>query len=389
LENKKRHILFLCSWYPNPDEKSNGIFIKRHAQALSLKHHVTVVFAKSASSIQEPILIKNEEENLEEYLYFYPKLNHNVPIISSAQKFRDLKQAYKQLLARLPADRTFDIIHVNTIFPAAIPAFLALKKYPSAKLFITEHWSGYYPEDGNYKGTIVTRFTKQLVAKAEAVLVISEKLKQAMLAHGLKNNYQLIHNTVDVTLFKPQTIKSTPTGILHILHVSSLVEREKNISGIIAVAAELQKNKLAFHLTIAGENNTEIGTHQKLVSQHNLEEKITFTGFKTPIEVAELMNRTDVFLLFSHYEGEPVVVLEALACGLPVISTTVGEIPNMIQTGMGLVLETASVSSCSEALQKYRREDFKSKEDMNRYISAHYSPEAVCKKITELYTLYS
>jgi glycosyltransferase involved in cell wall biosynthesis len=389
LENKKRHILFLCSWYPNPDEKSNGIFIKRHAQALSLQYHVTVLFAKSVNNSKEPLLIKKENENLEEHLYFYPKLSHKFPLISAAQKFRKLKQAYKHLLAGLPDDRRFDIIHVNTIFPAAIPALMALKAYPSAKLFITEHWSGYYPEDGNYRGTVLTHFTKQLVAKAKAVLVISEKLKQAMLGHGLKSNYELIHNTVDVSLFKPQRIQATSTGILQILHVSSLVEREKNISGIMAVAAELQKNNVAFHLSITGENANEINSHRKLLSQYNLDDKVTFAGFKTPTEVAELMNLADVFLLFSHYEGEPVVVLEALACGLPVISTNVGEIQNMIKPGMGIILETASVNLCAEALRTYRRTDFKPVEELNHHISTHYSPEAVSLRISELYNVYS
>lgn len=388
MENKKRHILFLCSWYPNPDEKSNGIFIKRHAQALSLEHHVTVIFAKSISHINEPVFIKNEEENLEEYLYFYPKLKHDLPLISAAQKFQNLKSAYKKLLAELPADRIVDIIHVNTIFPAAIPALMALKKYPSAKLFITEHWSGYYPEDGNYKGAIITRYTKQLVAKAKAVFVISKNLKQAMLTHGLNSHYHLIHNTVDVKVFKPQPSKTENIGKLQILHVSSLVEREKNISGIIAVAGELQLRNVHFHITIVGKNEGETAAYQKLISQYNLKEKMTFVGFKSPEEVADHMNRADVFLLFSHYEGEPVVVLEALACGLPVISTPVGEVPNMIPSGMGIVLDSGSVTSCTEALQNYRRADFNTKEEMKNYISENYSPKAICHGITELYNLY-
>ncbi|MES2133749.1 MAG: glycosyltransferase family 4 protein [Bacteroidota bacterium] len=384
MENKKLNILFLCSWYPNPDEKSNGIFIKRHAQALSLSHNVTVVFVKSVSTIHEPVSIKNEEENFEEYLYFYPKMTSGIPIVGLAQKFLKLKAQYRKAINRLPAT-SFDIIHINTIFPAAIPALYAIKKYPAAKVVITEHWSGYYPEDGNYKGKPVTYYTQKLVAKANAILVISEKLKQAMLAHGLKGNYHRIHNVVDVSLFKPVISNTKTNNILNILHVSSLVEREKNISGIIEIARELKNRNLNFHLTFVGENKAEINAHKMLVQKYNLQDKITFVGFKTPPEVADCMNDADVFLLFSHYEGMPVVVLEALSCGLPVISTNVGEVKNMIKPEMGIVLDTASINECANALTTYKREHCMDKDKMNQYIATYYSPQAVCKEITGIY----
>lgn len=384
MENKKLNILFLCSWYPNPDEKSNGIFIKRHAQALSLKHNVTVVFVKSISSIHEPVSIKNEEENFEEYLYFYPKLTSGIPILSAAQKFLKLKAQYRKAIDRLPAT-SFDVIHINTIFPAAIPALYAIKKHPSAKVVITEHWSGYYPEDGNYKGKPVTYYTRKLVAKANTLLVISEKLKQAMLAHGLKGNYHKIHNVVDTNLFKPAATGKDATGALNILHVSSLVEREKNISGIIEIAKTLNDRNFNFQLTIAGENKDEINAHQILVQKYNLQNKITFVGFKTPAEIADYMNNAGVFLLFSHYEGMPVVVLEALSCGLPVISTNVGEIKNMIKPEMGVVLNAVSIKECADVLVSYKREHYMNKDQMNQYIATHYSPQAVCKEITGIY----
>lgn len=388
MENTKRHILFLCSWYPNPDEKSNGIFIRRHALALSLRHHVTVVFAKSVTHLKEPMLIKNEEENFEEYLCFYPKLSHGLPIISQAQKFMKLRRTYQQLIDSL-SGKPIDTIHVNTIFPAAIPALYALKTYPAAKLFITEHWSGYYPEDGNYRGTLLSRYTRQLVAKASAIFVISEKLEQAMKAHHLKASYHLIHNVADTDLFKPDGSQRAQGKVLQILHVSSLTEREKNISGIIATAAELNRKNVPFHLTLVGENPTESDIHKKSVAGHNLGSFITFTGHKTPEEIAGYMNRSDVFLMLSHFEGAPVVITEALACGLPVISTDVGQVKAMIPEGMGIVLKTNKPGECAGVLAGYARSAFESKERMYRYVSRTYSPEAVCKEITALYNIHS
>ncbi len=388
MENKKLNILFLCSWYPNPDEKSNGIFIKRHAQALSLKHNVTVLFVKSVSNIREVVSITNEVQNFKEYLYFYPKINSTLPLISSIQKFLKFKKEYRSAINKIP-NADFDVIHLNTIFPAAIPALYALKKYPEAKLFITEHWSGYYSEDGNYKGNVMIYYTKKIVAKAKAVFVISEKLRQSMLKHGLKNSYRLINNVVDTDVFKPLYNQSADNSVLKILHVSSLVEREKNISGIISIARKLKENNKKFHLTVMGENNLEIKDHLKLTEQYNLTDEISFTGYKQAEEIAISMNNANVFLLFSYFEGMPVVVLESIACGLPVISTDVGEVKNMIQPGMGIVLNTNSIQECVEALLNYKRENFSGKDQMHQSIKQNYSSEEVCDQVTQLYNLYT
>ncbi len=125
------------------------------------------------------------------------------------------------------------------------------------------------------------------------------------------------------------------------------------------------------------------------MTEHNLDSYITFTGHQSPEEIAHLMNRSDVFLLFSHFEGAPVVITEALACGLPVISTGVGQVKAMIPEGMGLILKNNDASTCAEILSNYHRSNFNSKESMYRYISGICSPEAVSKEISAFYNLYS
>lgn len=388
MSDKQLHILFLCSWYPNPESQSNGIFIKRHAQALSKKHQVTVLFVKSVSNAEETIYANVDDENFTERCVFYPKVNSSTPVLSSFLKLRKFKKEYKDLIDALPKEKQFDIIHVNTIFPAAIPAFYALKKYPNAKLFITEHWSGYYPEDGNYKGFYLKRVTQKIVQKAKAVFVISDKLKIAMRSHGLNNKFELINNVVDTTVFKPMPSLKADDGVLKIVHVSSLVEREKNISGIIEVAKQLVIKNIKFSLTIIGENTQEIISHKNLVHHNQLHKFVLFVGYKTSTEIAGFMNQSDVFLLLSHFEGMPVVLLEAMASGIPVITTNVGETKNMVHPNMGIILKNNTANECVQNLSDFKRANFASPDEMHQYIVNYYSMESVGNAITQLYNKY-
>jgi len=385
LKDKPLHILFLCSWYPNPDDASNGIFIKRHAEAIALKHQVTIIFAKSIQNITEETLTICESGNLKEITFFYPKNNSKVPLISSISKLYKFKQVYKKLINDL-GDQSFDIIHLNTIFPGAIAASYAIRRFPKAKLVITEHWSGYYPEDGNYKGFFLKRATQKIIEKAKAILVISNKLKKDMLSQGLKGNYYLINNVVDTTVFKPiQIAEHNKTEKLKLLHVSSLVNREKNIVGIIDIIEKLVSRNILCELTIVGKNEQELNNYLTIINEKKLGINILFVGYKNAEEITEYMNLADVFLLWSHFEGMPVVLLEALSCGLPVISSNVGQVKQMIPNNMGFVFEKDETEKCIDVLSNFKSHTFATKTEMHLYIKNNYSKEAVCDSISNIY----
>ena len=383
MEQKRLHILFLCSWYPNPESNTNGIFIKRHAEALALKHHVTVLFVKSIN-IDTEQYIETNNGNLKEILFFYPKTKVKIPVIGSFLKFLKFKFNYKKQLDLLKSD--FDIIHLNTIFPAAIPTIYAFNKFPNAKLFITEHWSGYYPEDGNYKGFLIKHFTQKIVKKANKIFVISDKLKKAMQSHQLINQYELINNVVDTSVFKPLPFQNETPDVLHILHVSSLVDREKNITGIVKIAELLKEKNVQFNLTIVGDNADEINKHKELAYKNLSKSEINFVGYKTPAEISNYMNQSDVFLLFSKFEGMPVVLLESMACGLPVITTNVGQVNKIVKAEMGIVLNSADINECVEKLCKFKRSTFLNADLMHQEIENEFGYESICNALTKLYT---
>ena len=184
----RQTILFLASWYPTPQNKNHGIFIKNHAVALSKYIPVIVVYAYSSNTAKQTEILKNKKGDYEEWLLEYKKTS-GVPVLSSIIKFFRFKSAYKKLLNELISNNVIiKGIQLNTIFPAAVvlPMF---KKHFKVPFTIVEHWSGYLAEDGSYKTIFQKAITKKITRNASKIYYVSEKQKEAMLSHNLIGNY--------------------------------------------------------------------------------------------------------------------------------------------------------------------------------------------------------
>ena len=235
--DKKLNILFISSWYPNKFKPFNGIFIKRHAAANTIDCNVSAIFIRSADS-------ESLEESVEDGVYtirgYYKLPKSNIPLISPFTKLLRYLRMWKKAWALYEMKKGKpDLINANIVYPASIIATLikALKGIPYV---ITEHWSGYYPEDGSYKGFTKKIISKIAVANAGAVITDSFKLSRTMPLLGLlprgsvgNNKYFTIPNVVDSQIFicKPESTYK-PGDYFNFIHISSLDE-VKNASGII------------------------------------------------------------------------------------------------------------------------------------------------------------
>jgi L-malate glycosyltransferase len=388
LKHSGLNILVISSWFPSPENKSHGVFYYRQAKALAEFNNVTAVYAKSLDSIEKSELLEYTDGKFKGVNYFYPKVKLTIPLISSFLKLWKYRQAYQLIFDKILPNHQFDVIYVNTIFPAAVAALLAKNRYPKAKIIISEQWSGYYHEDGNYKGFVIKYFTQKLVKLSKAIFVVTDKTKQAMLSHGLNANFDLINNVVDAELFKPSDVCEKNDDVIKLLHVSSLVNREKNIVGILNAISLLKRNHQSVHLTIIGDNKTEMPLYISLVKDLNIESCVEFVGYKKPDEIVQYMNQSDLFILFSFFEGMPNVILEALACGLPVVSTNVGAVSDMIQKNMGVILKSNSEEELAEVISHYDRNRFLSKEEIHEYIKSKYGVMAVGERMSALIAEY-
>lgn len=352
----------MSSWYPVPENPTHGIFVQRHARAVSLLHDVAVIYCTGTERENEKDL-NTESKEFSEYIRFYYKKGKSP--IGKLLALRTLyKQAFEQLVKVWGKP---DIIHLNVIFPAGLFA-LKLAEANKIPLVITEHWTGYLPEDGSYQGMIKRYFTKRITSAASAICPVTKHLATAMQSHGLRGNYFIVPNVVDTASFTPSA--KNEQGHTIFLHLSSFDERQKNPKSIIDAFKKVYGTNPSTSLIMAGDGEN-IGELKEYAGNHPA---IRFYFRPTGDDVVRLYQKSDVIVLNSNYENLPVVLLEAMSCGLPVISSNVGGIGEYVDDKIGILFSPPSVNALTDAMLRFisRKEQFNSafiRESAVRYFS--------------------
>lgn len=368
--SEQKHILFLCGWYPSKVSPNNGDFIQRHAEAVLLNHKVSIIH------------IISDENSKKKIQYSAEKINgittHIAYIKSTKNPFNKLflfLKAFKELLNNVG---DFDFVHVNKLFPFGIFA-LFLKWFKNKEFIVSEHWTGYHePQSKNISSFEI--FLSKIIAKnAKYLSPVSKDLQSSMEKLGLNGNYCIVPNVVDTNLFKPKNKKKEKFTILH---ASNMLDKHKNVSGIIKTIKKFSAFTQDFQLILVGENSNQ---YQKLSDELGVSKYIEFKDHVPHQTVVELMQNSDVFVLFSNYENLPCVILESFSCGIPVISTNVGGISEFFPNDFGFLITPNNESELLEKLNHiYQNPNF-DKEKLHLYATQNFGKKAIADAFSKLY----
>ena len=152
------------------------------------------------------------------------------------------------------------------------------------------------------------------------------------------------------TTITPITVKPKPQNKTRLLHVSCFDEQAKNIQGMLRSVRKVAEERQDFELVIIG---TGVDYQKNIGYAKTLnfpQEMLHFIGEQTPYEVAQWMQQSDAFIMFSRYENAPVVLSECLAIGLPIISSNAGGIPEMVGTSEGILVPSENETMLSEVI---------------------------------------
>lgn len=335
-------VLFLANWYPMRYDAMAGLFVRKHAQAVrqqAVDVHVFHVCCDNRVEQEELSVI--EIEGVKEHILYIPKKTN------AFSEFRALFKLWKIWHKQYGVP---DIVHLNVITKEGLLA-LWLKRRYGVPYVITEHWSGYLPENGNYKGVVRKKMTEAIARNAAVIMPVSSKLHKAMQQCGLiYSKYLAVPNVVD-DFFYEASMNLEQRAKKRILHVSCFDDKSKNVTGIIEATKILSQKRDDFELLIVGTGQDflmvkELADRYQLISSG----LVRFVGEQTPREVKYWFDNSDIFLLFSNYETAAVVLEESLACGVPIVSTPVGIAPDVIDEKTGVLVSYRDVEELSNRL---------------------------------------
>lgn len=344
----RKKILWLCSWYPSKHEPFNGDFIQRHAKAAAIYNnihviHITNDFIRPKEEIFQEI---NKGENFtEQILYFRKKKSLFGRYANQLRWLALFKQTIRNYIIE---NGKPDLIHVHIPMKAGILG-LWMKKTYKIPFLLTEHWGIYNPviENGYLsKSYFFKQFTKRVFRNASCFLTVSQYLADGVNNYVCEKESTVIRNTVNTELFFYKKAENNRFRFIHVSNMESL----KNPEGILrSFRIFADKNQNA-ELIMIGDANEGLKKYAEALSIPP--DRISFLGEVSYEEVSIEMQKADCLILFSNIENSPCVIGEALCCGLPVITTNVGGIPELVNDSNSLLLESKDENSLTEAMHE-------------------------------------
>lgn len=153
----------------------------------------------------------------------------------------------------------------------------------------------------------------------------------------------------------PSRVPDRPSRPPRLLFLG-LVGRRKGTADLLEALATPELAGLPWEATVAG--NGEVESLQARAQELGIAERVRFTGWLGPEDVARELSDADVFVLPSYAEGLPLAVLEAMAYGLAVVTTPVGAIPEVIEDGdTGLLVPPGDPPALAGALTRVIRDE--------------------------------
>lgn len=198
---------------------------------------------------------------------------------------------------------------------------------------------------------------KEKVKFAKFIVCISNYCRSQIMLFSNADDWHklhIVHCGVDVEAYSvgEPVAKILSNDEFKLLYVGRLAA-EKGVPVLLNSLIALKNEGYHFHLTLLGDGPERADLENK-VRKHGLQENVHFGGFASQETVRKTLQNSDVFILPSFAEGVPVSLMEAMACGVPVIGTNVGGVTELIQHGIsGLVVSPSDELSLKHAIANY------------------------------------
>jgi glycosyltransferase involved in cell wall biosynthesis len=371
-------ILIVPSWYPTSNKPVNGIFIREQVYALAKEHEVMVLYLDvlpRGSKTKTTSTLERDRGYVEQTIQV-----RNLPLL---WQFAYLMQMARSLRA---LRRTFrpDIVHCHIAVPAGWAVGM-LRRFLARPIVLTENTSRF---DDWLRRPGLKWMARTAFSAADMAVAVGEGQRQRIEStfHRYKNLI-VIPNIVDAGKFFPTTQAATTVGF-RLLFVGLLDTDQKGLHILLEALSILSKPgrlTAGLHTDIVGDGTLR-PDYERQVRESGIDGTVTFHGLQSPDKIAQMLSEAHALVLPSLHEATPLVVIEALFSGRPVISTRCGGPEYMIDDTNGLIVEPGQAEPLAEAIiDVLTHLDRYDPQQLAAAAKERYGYEAVTSALTEVY----
>lgn len=380
----KPHVVVFPSGYPTLHAPVSGIFFLEQVQAL--QHNgvdMGVVYPdlRSLRTLSPSALLENRfqvTKRIEEGVQTVRCAGWNVPNTKLRMHLHVV--LYRWLLKKyIEAYGRPDLIHAHSALWAGHAARVVSEEM-DIPLVITEHSTGFARD-------LYAPWEKQIICRvfhrAASVIAVSEALAKELKPYAPADRLCVIPNMVNTDQFglPPSPRSSSPFTFLNV----ALLTPKKGIDVLLHAFAQSFEGEPDVQLDIGGDG-PQRAELEDLARRLGIGSQVRFLGRLSRDEVRDRMWKANCFVLSSHVETFGVVVIEAMATGLPVVATSAGGPEEIITDRAGVIVEPDNVDALAAAMHETYRSGSGMEEDKIRTIvKKGYSRLAVSERIKSMY----
>lgn len=335
--------------YP-PLPGGDGVYVREIGHILAKKGFQIHVITRGRS--------KGVKKELPKYTV------HRVSKFTGRSFSRRLQLASKFATCALKLDKQekFDLIHAQGNLPAV--AASVCSKLHGTPVVLTIHgtWPTQLLKMTSRWGEALGALEKFILTKRKyaAIIAVDSYSFSVAKKNRLTKKIFQIPNGVNLKQFQRKAnekrfcklLKIAPrkmAGVKRILFVGRLIPQKAPENLLKTFAGVSKKVNSVLILVGSGELKKDI---EKEIKRHSLEDKVFILSGPSDEDLINFYLRSDVFVLPSRWEGFPLVVVEAMACGKPIVATNVGGVPDVVDEKVGILVKVGNVPALEKALLK-------------------------------------
>jgi glycosyltransferase involved in cell wall biosynthesis len=369
-------VLFVTPWYPQPTDPAAGVFVREQALAAARLVDVAVIHLLPALPGQRSLVALEQltDAPLPTIRVRYSRQRRLELVLQPIGLRRAIQALRKQ--GFVP-----DLIHAHTAV-SAIPA-AAYCRVAGLPLIVTEHQTVYLDADPSHFTRRALAGIRWALHRAEIVLPVGSTLEAAMRRVAPRARYETVPNVVDCALFHPAD-ERPPTDIITLVAVGLLSE-QKDYPTLLTAVRRLLDRGIEVQLDIIGYGSLREELLE-IIASLGLSGNVRLLGYLPKPAIADRLRHAHVFVHAGAYEAFCVVAAEALASGLPVVSTRVGGPDDYLTPQTGRLVPPGDPDSMADAIVAVlaRLETF-DPAAIAAYARERFSTEAVGRRLADVY----